>query len=175
MRPFRNICGVTWEGRHKNNDVRKRCGLKEHVVARVNKNMLQWYRWGCAARGVRPRAAGSRRSSCRRLQPIRFQPDAHSQHKRPDSPEYRGIEADERLGGGHNESMHRAGRASRTNCRVGGGVAALSSAALGARVSDCARPRRGAPCLFTRGGARGAAGGTPPRQTHTIVFSRLRR
>ncbi|GBP19082.1 hypothetical protein EVAR_83395_1 [Eumeta japonica] len=43
MRSLRSMCGVSCKDSCRNNDVRKRCGLKEDVVTRVERDMLQWF------------------------------------------------------------------------------------------------------------------------------------
>ncbi|GBP28914.1 hypothetical protein EVAR_93559_1 [Eumeta japonica] len=43
MRSLRSMCGVSQKGRCRNCDVRERCGLKEGVVARVERDMLRWF------------------------------------------------------------------------------------------------------------------------------------
>ncbi|GBP67384.1 hypothetical protein EVAR_43667_1 [Eumeta japonica] len=41
MRSLRSMCGVFRKDRCRNSDVRERCGLKDDVEARVEKDMLQ--------------------------------------------------------------------------------------------------------------------------------------
>ncbi|GBP12232.1 hypothetical protein EVAR_6404_1 [Eumeta japonica] len=42
MRSLCNVCGVSLKGRCRNSDVGERCGLKEDVVARIEKRILRW-------------------------------------------------------------------------------------------------------------------------------------
>ncbi|GBP37316.1 hypothetical protein EVAR_35750_1 [Eumeta japonica] len=43
MRPLHSCCGVSRQDRCRNSDDRERCGLKEDVVARVERLVLWWF------------------------------------------------------------------------------------------------------------------------------------
>ncbi|GBP82388.1 hypothetical protein EVAR_49697_1 [Eumeta japonica] len=43
MRSWRSMCEVPLKDRYRDSDIRERCGLKEHVVIRVEKGMLLWF------------------------------------------------------------------------------------------------------------------------------------
>ncbi|CAK1580205.1 unnamed protein product [Parnassius mnemosyne] len=43
MRAFRSMIGVKLSDRIRNSEIRKRCGLKEDVVTKIEKVMLRWF------------------------------------------------------------------------------------------------------------------------------------